>query len=321
MRVLFQRLFVLLFCLFCFAYPFGVTGIAFDVRPPFSLDWAGSVLLFLEGTLLILATGLVYGSKPALLVGGSVIVLSWLVETLGVNTGFPFGIYHYTAILFPQLPGGVPLSVMFAWVLVVLGSYGWMSRSAGRTRSVPSSEAIHDTGSSRLKSRMDAINKRQWRGGNAIGVRGILLGAVLATLLDFAIEPVAFHVVSYWIWDNPGSINYYGVPLANFVAWFVVALLLLWLTDVVLSNSNRQPLTSSDVTGSAGASAERDEGKYWLAVSDRLIVLAPRILFAASLLMFGLIDLTHGYFLGTCAAVLAGVVLIGLKQSGVRRHY
>ena len=36
---------ILLFAVFCLAYPVAVTGVAFDVRPPFSLSWAGSALL------------------------------------------------------------------------------------------------------------------------------------------------------------------------------------------------------------------------------------------------------------------------------------
>jgi uncharacterized membrane protein len=54
-------------------------------------------------------------------------------------------------------------------------------------------------------------------------VGSALLGALLATLLDLAIEPVAAHVVQYGEWLALGPANYYGVPLANFVVWFIVA--------------------------------------------------------------------------------------------------
>jgi hypothetical protein len=56
-----QALFMLLFAVFCLAYPIAVTGVAFDVHPPFSLSWAGSALLLLEGTLLIVGAMLLYG--------------------------------------------------------------------------------------------------------------------------------------------------------------------------------------------------------------------------------------------------------------------
>ena len=40
--------------------------------------------------------------------------------------------------------------------------------------------------------------------------------------------------------------------------------------------------------------------------------LAPRILFGASLFMFGLVDITHGYYGAALLGVLAGLVLWGL---------
>ncbi len=200
-----QRLFLVLFCIFCVAYPIAVTGVAFDVHPPFSLAWAGSALLFLEGMLLIVAASLRYGWLRGVYAGLIVIALSYLIEALGVGTGFPFGIYRYTDILFPKLPGGVPMAVMFAWVLIVFGAYGWM-----------------------------CAEKRP------IGVSGALLGAALATLLDLEIEPVAAHLEHYWEWLAPGHINYYAVPLANFAAWFVVAFVLLLLVDRVLFRAMKQ---------------------------------------------------------------------------------
>ncbi len=41
-----------------------------------------------------------------------------------------------------------------------------------------------------------------------MGVGSVLLRALLATLLDLAIEPVAAHVVQYWEWLAPGPANY-----------------------------------------------------------------------------------------------------------------
>ncbi len=278
--VLLRRLFVALFCIFCFAYPIAVTGVAFDVHPPFSLDWAASVLLFLEGTLLILATMLLYGLRRALTIGLLIIVLSYLVEILGVNSGFPFGAYHYTGILFPTLPGSVPLAVMFAWVFIVLGAYGWIQNS-----------------------------KR------FAGVLAAVVGALLATLLDLAIEPVAAHVVHYWQWLAPGTINYYGVPLANFAAWFLVALALLLLAGRLLVHpiAVLKPSAHRDERGTQGSgrdglqqSASLERGLL-KAVPTRLM---PRLLFCTSLFMFGLVDLTHGYYAGTAAALIAAIMLL-----------
>lgn len=276
MQTFLRYLFLALFGLFCFAYPFAVIGVAFDVKPPFSLDWAGSALLFLEGTLLVVSAMLLYNRWRALLAGLCVILLSYGVEALGVTTGFPFGLYHYTGILFPSLPGGVPLAVMFAWILVVFGSYG-------------------------------VVMKRKKVSGARPG--NVLLAAVLATLLDLAIEPVAAYIEHYWQWLRPGSLNYYGVPLTNFVSWCVVAFVLLLLVEWLLTQGYTPEVLLR----------EEIERKYiqkrrsmW-----RLVSLTPRILFSCSLFMFGLVDLTHGYYWATLLALLAGAIIY-LPQVTIR---
>ncbi len=263
-----RRLFVALGYIFCVAYPLAVIGIAFDVKPPFSLAWAGSALLFLEGMLLILAAMLLFGWLRGLFAGLLVIVLSYLVETIGVNSGFPFGIYRYTQVLLPHLPGGVPLAVMFAWTLIVFGSYAWVSDTAQK----PTESGI----------------KRHLRLGP------LLLGGLLAMLLDLEIEPVATYLEHYWQWFAPGHINYYGVPLANFAAWFVIACLLLLMVNMILADAHSMRLRASK--------------------QEKLALLAPRMLFALSLFMFGLIDLTHGYYLAVVPGLLAGCILYILSS-------
>lgn len=243
---------VTLFGIFCIAFPIAVVGVAFDVHPPFSLSWAGSVLLFLEGLLLILAAILVYGWQHGLLAGLLIVILSYIAEAVGVATGFPFGVYRYTNVLIPQLPGSVPAAVMFAWILIVLGAYGCIT----------------------------ITSRRNFSFTNA------LLGAFLATLLDLEIEPVAFHLEHYWNWFAPGAINYYAIPLVNFVAWFVIALLFLLCVGAIFRRAHVHKFNPT-----------------------RLAVLMPRILFVASLFMFGLVDLTHGYYGATLPGVIAGLIL------------
>ncbi len=275
-----QGAFLALFAIFCFSYPIAVTGVAFDVRPPFSLAWAGSALLFLEGMLLIVAASLRYGGLRGTCAGLIVITLSYAVEALGVGTGFPFGIYRYTNVLFPKLPGGVPMAVMFAWVLIVFGAYGWVR-----------------------------VEKRP------IGLSGALSGAVLATLLDLEIEPVAAHLEHYWEWLAPGRVNYYGVPLANFAAWFVVAFVLLLLVDRVLFREYPwgQGHLQWDKGTRKGNAPPIPRGRMGGAFPLRVpLYLAPRILFGASLFMFGLVDITHRYYGAALLGILAGLALWGL---------
>ena len=249
--MLWRYLFLVLCWIFCIAYPIAVIGVAFDVNPPFSLAWAASALLFLEGGLLLFCVLFLFGWLRSLLVGLLIVLLSYLVETVGVTTGFPFGSYRYTDVLFPRLPGGVPLAVLFAWILIVLGVYGIL-------RVHKPKPVLAD----------------------------LTLGAVLATLLDFAIEPVASRLEHYWLWLDPGPINYYGVPLVNFAAWFVVSFVLLVLINIILSPTI--PFQK---------------------VRPYAVLFVLRYMFAASVFMFALADLTHGYYWAAILGPLIGMIL------------
>jgi uncharacterized membrane protein len=273
--------------LFLFCYPFAVIGIAFDVQPPFSLAWAGSFLLFLEGFLLIVATLYLYTWRRAILASVSVIFFSYLAETLGVQSAFPFGHYAYTGVLLPPLPGSVPLAVMFAWVLIVFGAYGIVTY---RNHTHPADEEASHT-----------------EGRRALPFRSALLAALLATLLDLAIEPVAFHIVHYWRWSQPGPFAYYGVPAANFIAWFVLSFLFYLLVDFIL-----YPVITR--TEPSKALWHKYSSFYRGSLTHRLASLAPPILFLCSLFMFGLVDLTHTYYWGAFAALLA-LILTALLLS------
>lgn len=56
-----------------------------------------------------------------------------------------------------------------------------------------------------------------------------LVTGVIAVGLDLFIDPIAV-AAGYWVWLVPGEI-YYGIPLLNFVGWFVLMLLapLAWI--------------------------------------------------------------------------------------------
>jgi putative membrane protein len=59
--------------------------------------------------------------------------------------------------------------------------------------------------------------------GRALRWQAPLLAAVVAVSLDLFVDPVAV-AVGYWVWRVPGNV-YYGIPLLNFVGWFVLMLL------------------------------------------------------------------------------------------------
>lgn len=112
-------------------------------------------------------------------------LLAFLVEMLGVQTGFPFGDYRYGSALGPQI-FEVPLLIGLLWLLLLIGSIHFVSRWI----------------------------KNMW-------VIAILTGAIM-TGLDFLIEPVAIKL-NFWNWygESIPWNNYLGW----FVTAFLLALL------------------------------------------------------------------------------------------------
>lgn len=110
-----------------------------------------------------------------------VLLLGWAVEFVGSRTGFPFGRYHYTGRLQPQL-GRVPLLIPLAWLMML-----------------PPAWAV-----------ADAITA---------GTRGpafVVVSALAFTAWDLFLDPqmVGWHL---WQWEQPGG--YFGIPWVNFLGW------------------------------------------------------------------------------------------------------
>lgn len=110
---------------------------------------------------------------------------SFVLEGIGVKTGWPFGSYRYTGLLGAGW-AGVPAAVSAAWVGVVVTALVLAS----------------------------PVSRSRWS-------RALLTGA-WALAFDLVLDPVAF-ARGFWIWEEPG--RYYGVPFHNFLAWFAAAAL------------------------------------------------------------------------------------------------
>jgi bisanhydrobacterioruberin hydratase len=202
------------FAVFCFVYPFALFLLSFDLMP-FGMEWMSSLLLAMLGLTAASWLWLNYGA-PGGAIGALVFVLGIGLEYVGVSTGVPFGDYRYTGVLVPSLPGGVPLAIGFAWLMIVVaGLYTarWLVRSKVQS---PKSKVS--------RARLWTLDLGPWTS---------LLGAMLVVGLDLLLEPVAYLVKGYWEWLG-GSPAYYGVPWGNFASWFGAALVLNLLVSVVV---------------------------------------------------------------------------------------
>ena len=121
--------------------------------------------------------------KRLLLWSGGVLVGGFLLETIGVETGWIFGHYAYGAMLQPQI-NGVPIAIGFAWLGIQISSLGiaqWI-----------------------VKEKIDIYVLAS-------------LTAIFMVLFDVLLEPSAIYL-GYWIWRDvsPPLQNYaawFGISL------------------------------------------------------------------------------------------------------------
>jgi uncharacterized membrane protein len=132
------------------------------------------------------------------------LVVSNILENTSILTGFPFGHYHYTNALGPKL-FLVPLLIgpayfatgYLAWALstVLIGDVRRES-SAFTTFAVP------------------------------------FIASFLMVMWDLSFDPTASTVGQIWIWEQGGG--YFGVPLTNYLGWFLTVYIFLQLFALYL---------------------------------------------------------------------------------------
>ncbi len=128
-------------------------------------------------------------------------LVGFAVELIGVNSGLLFGQYQYGEVLGIQ-HHGVPLLIGVNWFITIYCTgvisnklYSWSNRklAVANAQVAPAVQFLSF----------------------------IVDGALLATLFDFIIEPVAVKL-RFWQWLGDGSIPFY-----NYVCWFLISALLL----------------------------------------------------------------------------------------------
>ncbi len=115
------------------------------------------------------------------------------IELVGHTTDVPFGPYDYTDLLQPQILG-VPVIVPLAWTMM---AYPCLLLARGLTQ--------------------------RWV---------VPLAAVGLTTWDFFLDPQMVGE-GYWVWERtqPALPGIPGIPLQNYVGWFLGSLLLMWAVN------------------------------------------------------------------------------------------
>jgi uncharacterized membrane protein len=140
-----------------------------------------------------------WGARRAVTALGVVAGATIAVEKVGTVTGVPFGRYHYTGELRPQL-AGVPVTVPMAWFAMA----------------VPAREAAR------------AVLGPRGPGGAA---GRAVVGSALLTAWDLFLDP-QMTTEDYWRWERPG--RYRGIPASNYRGWFLTGLGVLAAVDRLL---------------------------------------------------------------------------------------
>lgn len=80
---------------------------------PRSVPLVGVVVLLMVGCA-VSFTAAVTSPRSAVVAFCAAVAIGFAAEWIGIRTGFPFGDYRYTGLLWPQV-GGVPILVALAW--------------------------------------------------------------------------------------------------------------------------------------------------------------------------------------------------------------
>lgn len=123
-------------------------------------------------------------------------------EMIGVHTGRLFGSYRYGEVLGPKF-NEVPWLIGLNWFLIVFCSAAVMQQ-------------VHHWFNSKITADGFVLPPR------IAALSVVIDGALLATFFDWLMEPVAVQL-GFWTWSGT------GIPLYNYVCWFLISLVLLLL--------------------------------------------------------------------------------------------
>jgi putative membrane protein len=131
-----------------------------------------------------------------------------LMENLSVLTGFPFGHYHFTGVMGPKL-FHVPVLLGLAYI-----GMGYLSWTLGLI-------VLGEEGNRLPGSRI---------------VTRPLFAAFIMVAWDLSMDPIWSNVVRGWIWHDGGA--YFGVPVTNFLGWYLTVYLIYQSFAVYLRRSS-----------------------------------------------------------------------------------
>ena len=151
---------------------------------------------------MLLHARLSFGNKFALTYLAITALFAWVIETIGVNTGWPFGVYEYSETLGVFI-FDVPLVVLFAWTMMAYPALIAARRIA-----------------------------RGWV---------FLYGGAILMGWDLFLDPQMV-AAGRWTWEVTGASFPYApeIPLSNPFGWLLSGLTLMAILNFILPTERRK---------------------------------------------------------------------------------
>lgn len=173
--------------------------IAVIIIPGVAFSWNPTPLAQVLAALFI-ASALAHASafyrpKQALMLFAICLVVTFAMENIGTATGFPFGRYHFEVGAGLPHIGRVPIIVGPLWFGA--GYFSWVVAA----------------------TLLDGADRRLDRKPNLLKLP--IVAAFVMTQWDLVMDAPNSTIAKTWIWHDGGGVL--GVPLSNYLGWFVTS--------------------------------------------------------------------------------------------------
>ena len=160
------------------------------VRPDLLSPNTGRFINVTLMSVFVLAHGAMhFGARVILSYFVIAVVVTNITENASIISGFPFGQYHHTQAMGPQL---IHVPLIVGPIFAVAGYLAWML----------SGLLLGDTG-------FQANSSTRWA--------RVLIAALITTSWDLCVDAIGGTVNRDWVWADGGP--WFGVPLLNFFGW------------------------------------------------------------------------------------------------------
>jgi putative membrane protein len=230
--------------------------------------WSGPTYVALGALAALAHAAGAMGLRRAVALFAAAVAISLGAELLGTSTALPFGEYHYSTLLGYRLFGLVPVPIPVSWFYMLYASLAIGARI----------RPVSDNGGSR------------WG-------RAALAGLVLVAW-DVAMDPAMVRT-AHWAWgagdvfrqaglpvwlaDFFARDAFYGMPLSNWLGWFltgtlIARVMLTVMTPATLASRvapSALPLLLYAANGIMPVALCVRDGLWWAAILGTLAMLVP----------------------------------------------